>query len=114
LLNRKVHEDGWGQAEVDGLAKWLAANLGEGIGFSARNLMRMKAFHEAWSKAGGLPSQALTLPWECHMVLLEHCTTDRERIRFLDAAVQGGWSAEELKARIHAGSPKRRRDRATK
>ena len=76
--------------------------------------MRMKSFHEIWSNAGGLPSKALTLPWDCHLVLLDRCTTDRERNLFLDAALQGGWSAQELEARIQAGSRKRRRARPTK
>lgn len=86
---------------------WLAVNAAmietyEEIGAL---LNRKKVFHETWSKAGGLPSKALALPWECHLVLLEHCSTDRERFVFLDAALQGGWSAEELEERIHAGSP---------
>ncbi len=114
LLSRKFKDQGWGQAEVDGLAKRLAANSAGGIGFGARNLMRMKSFHEIWTKAGRLPPSALALPWECHLVLLEHCTTDRERFLFLDAALQGGWSAQELEARINAGAPRRRRARPTK
>jgi len=107
LLSRKIQDDGWGQSDVEGLAKWLAANFGEGIGFTARNLMAMKSFHEIWSEAGRVPRRLLELPWACHLVLLEHCAIHKERLAFLEEALQGAWSAEELAARIQAGSPKR-------
>lgn len=109
-----VREIGSDPGKLDACAEALRARGAGRMGFSIQNLLRMKTFHEVWSKAGGLTSEALVLPWECHLVLLDHCATDRDRFRFLDAALQGGWSAQELEARIRAGSPKRRRDRPSK
>lgn len=109
-----VRETGSDPGKLDACAEALRARGAGRTGFSVRNLSRMKTFHEVWSKAGGLTSKALELPWACHLVLLDHCTTDQELFRFLDAALQGGWSAQELEARIRAGSRKRRRDRPSK
>ena len=109
-----VREVGSDTGRLDACAEALRARGAARLGFSVRNLSRMKTFHEVWSKAGGLTSEALALPWECHLVLLDHCATHPERLRFLDAALQGGWSAQELDMRIRAGSRKRRRNRPTK
>lgn len=109
-----VREVGSDPLKLHACAEALRARGAGRIGFTVQNLSCMKTFHEVWSKAGGLTSKALELPWACHLVLLDHCATDRDRFRFLDAALQGGWSAQELEARIRAGSPKRRRDRPSK
>lgn len=109
-----VREVGSDTGRLDACAEALRVRGAGRMGFSVRNLLRMKTFHEVWSKAGGLTSEALALPWECHLVLLDHCATHPERLRFLDAALQGGWSAQVLEARIRAGSRMRRRNRPTK
>jgi len=109
-----VREVGSDTGRLDACAEALRTRGAGRLGFSVRNLSRMKTFHEVWSTAGGLTLEALALPWECHLVLLDHCATHPERLRFLDAALQGGWSAQELDMRIRAGSRKRSRARQSK
>lgn len=113
-LCRKEREEGWDPAQVQALSRKLLAGQWGALSVSPRNLMRMKSFHEVWSKGGGLPPQARALPWECHLVLLEQCTTHRMRRRFLDAAVEGGWSAKVLETHIGAERARRRRSKPNK
>ena len=108
-LSRKSREEGWDPSHLDALSRVLVTQNWGVLSVSARNLMSMKAFHEVWSKAGGIPPKARMLSWECHLVLLEHCATHRMRCKFLDAAVEGRWSAKELEARIRAQVAGRRR-----
>jgi hypothetical protein len=113
-LSRKSREEGWDPSQVEALSCKLVAQRWGVLSVSAPNLMRMKTFHEVWSKGGGLPPQARVLPWECHLVLLEQCTTHRMRCRFLDAAVAGGWSAKVLETRIGAEAARRPRAKPIK
>lgn len=108
-LSRKSREEDWEPSHVDALSRVLVTQNWGVLSVSARNLISMKAFHEVWSKAGGLPPKARMLSWECHLVLLEHCATHRMRCKLLEAAVDERWSAEELEARIRVHAAGRRR-----
>lgn len=113
-LSRKSREEGWDPSQVEALSRKLVAQRWGVLSVSVPNLMRMKSFHEVWSKGGGLPAQARALFWECHLVLLEHCTSHRIRCRFLDAAIEGGWSAKVLETRIGAETARRQRAKPLK
>lgn len=100
FLGRKIREEGWGSVEVQKWADWLIANTSGRTGFSARNLMRMRTFHEVWTETGALPPTVRDLSWSCHLIILENCATAQERAFYLEAAVRGKWSPKELESKI--------------
>ncbi len=105
VLSRRFGEAGWEQSDVDACAEWLIARGAGAVGFSEQNLSKMRSFYDAWANAGGVPKDAFALPWACHLVLLELCSSNEERCWYMQAALQGAWSADTLEARIRAGSP---------
>lgn len=103
-LERRFRENGWGTAEVQKLSDRLIADESGSLGFSVRNLLRMKECHEVWATWPGDPTQLVRLDWRCHLILLERCQSAAEMAFYLDAAIAGNWNHEKLASQIEDGS----------
>jgi hypothetical protein len=85
-------------------------------GFSAVNVLRMKAFFVAYRPASAISSQAVTelpnpcpppevasLPWGHNQVLLIKLKDQAQRLWYATKAVEHGWSRTILTVQIESG-----------
>lgn len=103
----RQQEEGWGKNIIPRLAKDLAAQFPEMKGFSPRNLGYMKAFAEAWTDEGILQQAAAKLPWFHNCIILDKVKNSQERLWYINAAIENGWSRNVLTLHIEAGLHRR-------
>ena len=71
-------------------------------GLSPRNLGYMKAFAEAWPEDSILQQAAAKLPWFHNCIILDKIKAKEERIWYLEAAIEYGWSRNILAMQIES------------
>jgi len=103
ILSRKTRENGWTDVDIQKLSDWLIRTTPTGMTFTASNLRHMKQFHEVWNGKAEFHARLCELSWPCHLILLEHCNSDRDREIYLVAALNGKWTRKELESRLRAG-----------
>ena len=77
-------------------AEYLTAQAPDAIGFSPRNLRRMRDFHRMYGDTSDLLTEALSLNWTQNVVILEADLTLAERGWYIRQAAAGGLSKAEL------------------
>jgi predicted nuclease of restriction endonuclease-like (RecB) superfamily len=95
-------EEGWGKNIIPRLAKDLTSQFPNMKGFSPRNLGYMKAFAEAWPDESILQQLVAKLPWGHNVRLLDLVKNTEERVWYLNAAIENGWSRNVLELHIEA------------
>ncbi len=65
-------------------------------GFSASNLWRMKAFHEAYRASERLAPLVREIAWSHNLIIMERCTASLEREFYLRMTRKFGWSKNVL------------------
>jgi predicted nuclease of restriction endonuclease-like (RecB) superfamily len=106
ILERQTSK-GWGKNVIPRLSKDLTTEFPEMKGFSTRNLGYMKAFAEAWQDEAILQQLAAKLPWFHNCIILDKVKVAEERIWYLRAAIQNGWSRNVLAMQIDGGLHRR-------
>ena len=76
-------------------AEYLQANYPEGIGFSPRNLRRMREFYRAYADSLELRMLVLKMGWTQNVAILEGCQSIQERAWYLRAALERRWTKVE-------------------
>ncbi len=102
ILTRQ-REGGWGTKVIERLAKDLRAEFPEMQGLSPRNLGYMKAFAEAWPDEAILQQPVAKLPWGHNVRLLDLVKNPKERLWYIEQAIQNGWSRNVLVMQIESG-----------
>lgn len=93
----------YGDAFVQKLADFFAANYPDLKGFTRRGLYRMKQFYELY-KDDEIVSTLLTqLSWSNHLKIMSACKTMEERIFYMNMCVKEKYSARELARQIDSG-----------
>lgn len=104
-ITRLQSEHGWGAKVIDHLSRDLRADLPDTKGFSIRNLKYMRAFAEAWPDRAIVQQVVAQLPWSHQLVLLDKLGAAEERLFYLRAGVEHGWSrnvlALQIESRLH-------------
>jgi predicted nuclease of restriction endonuclease-like (RecB) superfamily len=95
ILLRQEHE-GWGSKVVDRLAADLRRAFPDMTGFSPRNLKYMRSFAQAWPDAAIVQQAAAQIPWFHNCTLLDKVKSAEERLWYVRAAVENGWSRSVL------------------
>jgi len=85
-------------------ADYLQMAYPNSIGFSPRNLRRMREFYKLYGDNADLIGLAMQVGWTQNIVILEADLTIDERIWYLRAAEQFGWSKSELMSQISASA----------
>ena len=101
-ISRKIASAEWGDGVVDELARFLARTQPGLIGFTRRNLFRMRQFYETYAgdtKVSPLVSQ---LPWTHNLIILSQAKRAEEREFYLRMAIQERWSKRELERQLKA------------
>ena len=102
ILARQSAE-GWGRNVIPRLSKDLTSEFPQMKGLSPRNLGYMKAFAEAWPDDAILQQAAAKLPWFHNCVILDKIKVAEERLWYVQAAIQNGWSRNVLVLQIESG-----------
>lgn len=85
-------------------AEYLQSAYPDMIGFSPRNLRRMREFYCAYASAPEIMAEAMSLGWTQNLVILEAGLTIRERLWYIRAARRLGWSKSVLVQQITAAT----------
>lgn len=95
--------DGWGKGVIPRLAKDLASQFPAMKGLSPRNLGYMKSFAEAWPEESILQQAAAKLPWFHNCLILDKIKDPAERLWYVHATIEHGWSRSVLAMQIESG-----------
>ena len=85
-------------------AEYLCSAYPNISGFSPRNLRRMREFYRTYEAAPEVLAQAMTIGWTQNVVILEAELTLQERLWYIHAVRQFGWSKLELQQKIASGT----------
>lgn len=77
-------------------SEYLQAAYPEAVGFSPRNLRRMRAFYAAYEASPEIMRQAMDLGWTQNVAILERCSSNDERAWYIQAALRFDWKKAEL------------------
>lgn len=81
-------------------AEYLAANYSDRVGFSPRNLRRMRDFYRAYENNADALNAVLLIGWTQNVIILEAELTTEQRYWYVQAVFQFGWSKVELLRQI--------------
>ncbi len=87
-------------------AEYLCAAYPNASGFSPRNLRRMREFYRTYESVPEMLAQAMTIGWTQNIVILENCETVEERVWYIWAVQQFGWTKTKLSEELSSGSHK--------
>ena len=99
ILNAQKAE-GWGAKIITQLSKDLRSSFPEMKGFSPQNLKYMRKFAEEYL-SGQISQQAVDqLPWGHIVTLIYNISDGKERIFYIQKAIEYGWSRNILSMQI--------------
>lgn len=101
ILARQQAE-GWGTKVIERLAKDLRSEFPQMQGFSRTNLLYMRAFSAAWPEEPIVQQLVGQLPWGHNVRLLDLVKTPEERLWYVQAAIENGWSRNMLALHVEA------------
>lgn len=81
-------------------AEYITANYPNRIGFSPRNLRRMRDFYRMYEGRPEILAQAMQIGWTQNIVIMEADLNMDTRLWYLRAVKQFGWSKVELAKQI--------------
>lgn len=85
-------------------AEYLCDVYPDTSGFSPRNLRRMREFYRTYESTPEVLAQAMTIGWTQNVVILEAEMTLQERLWYIRAVQQFGWSKLELQQKVASGA----------
>ena len=95
---------GWGQSIVEKLAEDLKVQVGSKEGFSSHNLWRMRNFYLEYKDSPKLAQLVLEIPWGHNILILQKTKLNDERIYYIKASIEMGWSRNVLLNQIKANA----------
>ena len=100
-----VHSENaeYGDAFVQKLADFFAANYPDLKGFNRRSLYRMKQFYELYKGNAKVSSLLTQLSWTNHLKIMSACKTMEERVFYMNMSVKEKYSSRELERQIDSG-----------
>ncbi len=109
----RQQQQGWGAKVVDRLSNDLRQEFPTIKGFSARNLKYMRAFAETYPDEQIVQQLAAQIPWFHNCLLLDKVKDSRERLWYIQQAVEHGWSRNVLVHQIESKLYQRSGDAVT-
>ncbi|HEV2269878.1 MAG TPA: DUF1016 N-terminal domain-containing protein [Steroidobacteraceae bacterium] len=127
LIVSRQRAEGWGNPIVEKLASDIRKEFSGIVGFSPRNVWRMRAFYLAWVTSEPMPlavqkknrkelpravadldrrsppQPVAEIPWGHNVILLEKLTNSDQRLWYARQVTAGGWSRSMLKHWIESG-----------
>nr|WP_202901589.1 DUF1016 N-terminal domain-containing protein [Bryobacter aggregatus] len=100
---KRQEQQGWGAKVIEQLSKDLLRDYPDMQGFSTRNLKYMRAFADAWPEESIVQQAAAQLPWFHNCTLVNKVKDPAERLWYVHAAIEHGWSRNILVLQIEQG-----------
>ena len=107
FISKKAENEGWGKTVVEGLALFIADEIGEKNGFSARNLWRMKQFYETYKDDEKLSAVLTEISWTNHLHILAKTKSKEERQFYLELATSNYYPERKFARIIDTGTYER-------
>ena len=85
-------------------AEYLQGSYPDATGFSPRSLRRMRDFFRTYENAPEVMAEAMTIGWTQNAVIMEADLTLQEKMWYIRAVRQFGWSKLELAEQIAASA----------
>ncbi len=86
-------------------SKYVCNRYPDQLGFSPRNLRRMRAFYSTYRNVPDILSEAMAISWTQNVVILEADLTLQEKIWYIQAVKKFNWSKlvliEKIKSGVH-------------
>jgi predicted nuclease of restriction endonuclease-like (RecB) superfamily len=101
ILARQEAE-GWGAKVIDRLSADLREAFPDMGGLSPRNLLAMKLFAQAFPKPEITQQPVAKLPWGHILLLLQKVKSKPDRLWYIGASIEYGWSRNVLALQIAA------------
>jgi predicted nuclease of restriction endonuclease-like (RecB) superfamily len=95
ILKRQETE-GWGTGVIERLSNDLHAAFPQMRGFSVRNLKYMRAFAETYPDVSNVQTLSAQLTWSHNIALLDKVRDEKERLWYMQKAIEHGWSLSIL------------------
>jgi len=95
ILHRQ-QQQGWGAKVISRLATDLRKAFPDIKGFSARNLLYMRALAEAYPEETIVQQLVALIPWGHNVRILDGVKTSEERLWYIQQTIQYGWSRNVL------------------
>ncbi|MDO1451813.1 PDDEXK nuclease domain-containing protein [Rhodocytophaga aerolata] len=102
LIVHKQEQFGWGKSIVEQLAKDLQKEFSGTVGFSSQNLWYMRQFYIEYREDTNLQQLVGEIPWSHNLLLMARVKDKAERIYYIQATSQLGWSRDVLLNQIKA------------
>ncbi|MEI8021504.1 MAG: PDDEXK nuclease domain-containing protein [Schlesneria sp.] len=100
-ISGKIATAAWGEGVVDQLAAHIARTHPNLLGFTRRNLFRMRQFYETYQGDEKVSPLVTQLPWTHHMLILSKTKRHEEREFYLRMATSQKWSKRELERQLN-------------
>ena len=98
----RQQEQGWGAKVIEQLSADLRRAFPTMKGFSRSNLLYMRAFAEAWPDEVIVQQVAGQIPWFHNCVLLDKVKDSAQRLWYVQATREHGWSRNVLVHQIES------------
>lgn len=96
-MGKNISENAkYGAKFITTLSITLKLDFPDAVGFSERNLWRMKAFYEQYKDLKVLPLVVAELPWTHNYVLIEKVKNKDKRLWYAEECLKNGWSKSVL------------------
>jgi len=102
-ISRQSENAEYGDAFVQKLADFFAANYPELKGFNRRGLYRMKQFYELYKDNEIVSPLVTQLSWTNHLKLMSACKSTDERVFYMNMCIRDHLSKRELARQIDSG-----------
>lgn len=97
LIVERQQAHGWGKSVVERLAEELQQAFPNTLGYSARNLWRMRSLYEEYSRSDLiLPPVVAEIAWSHNIIILEKCKDEHQRFFYIKMTAQHRWSKTAL------------------
>lgn len=98
---------GWGKSVVERLSHDLMAEFPGSSGFSSQNLWRMRLLYLEYKEHPKLAQLVREIPWGQNVLILQMVKAFKERVYYLEATIEMGWSRNVLLNQIKANAYER-------
>ncbi len=104
MIVEKQEQLGWGKSVVEQLSKDLQEEFPGQIGWSSRNLWRMRQFYYEYRQNAFLPPMVAEIGWTHNYIILEKCKDDLQREFYIQMTKKYGWTKDVLIHQIDGNS----------
>jgi predicted nuclease of restriction endonuclease-like (RecB) superfamily len=101
-ITQRTQSEGWGKSTVSQLSTYIQTQVPDSIGFSDKNLWRMKQFYETYSHLPKLSTLLRELSWTNNTIIFSRCKTEEEREFYLRLCKKEKYGKRELERQINA------------